>query len=181
MASVPAVELPVCQEKILHVLIELHDESGGAIRGKDVAARVDRNPGTVRNQMQRLKSLQLVEGVPGRHGGYKPTDAAYDTLEVRRGDDPDDESAVPIEHEGESVSRADVDDITFSSVHHPDLCRAEIHVQGSMTGMENGDSVVVGPTPDSNLVIEGRIDGIDDLNNVLVLRIDEMTAPGRTR
>lgn len=180
MASVPAVDLPVCQENILRVLIDRYDDTEGAVRGKDIATEVDRNPGTVRNQMQRLKTLQLVEGVPGRHGGYKPTPAAYDALEV--GTDPGADTAlVPIEHEGEPVPRAGVEDVTFSSVHHPDLCRAEVHVRGSLSRMGDGDRVVVGPTPGSSLVIEGRIDGIDDLNNVLVLRIEDMTAPGGGR
>ena len=57
------------------------------------------------------------------------------------------------------------------------LCRAEIHVQGSVRDIHEGDEVIVGPTPLSKLLIKGTVDGKDDTNNIVILRIDEMTAP----
>ena len=70
-----------------------------------------------------------------------------------------------------------IEEIDLSSVHHPELCRAEIHIQGSVREYHDGDSVTVGPTPLSKLVIEGTVDGKDDTNNILILRIDGMEAP----
>ncbi len=35
----------------------------------------------------------------------------------------------------------------------------------------------MGPTPLSKLLIEGTVDGKDDTNNILILRIDDMVAP----
>ncbi|MFC4438035.1 MULTISPECIES: Rrf2 family transcriptional regulator [Natrialbaceae] len=168
-----SIELTPSQKKILRALTNLHKKSEDAIKGEDIAEQVDRNPGTIRNQMQSLKALQLVEGVPGPKGGYKPTAAAFEALEIQQMDDP---ASVPIEHEGEPVEGVIVEEIDLSSVHHPELCRAEIHMQGTVD-IQEGDSVTVGPTPLSKLVIEGTLDGRDDTNNILILRIDDMAAP----
>lgn len=169
-----SIELTPSQKKILRALTNLHNETDDAIKGEDIAEQVDRNPGTIRNQMQSLKALQLVEGVPGPKGGYKPTAAAYEALEIQQMDDP---ASVPLEHEGEPVTDVIIEEIDLSSVHHPELCRAEIHVQGAIGTINEDDSVVVGPTPLSKLLIEGTVDGKDDTNNILILRIDEMVAP----
>ena len=169
-----SIELTSSQKTILTALINLHRETEDAVKGEDIADEVDRNPGTIRNQMQSLKALQLVEGVPGPKGGYKPTANAYEALDVDQMDEP---AAVPLLHNGEPVDTANVDEIDLSSVHHPDLCRAEIHVQGSVREFHEGDKVRVGPTPLSKLVVDGTVDGKDDTDNILILRIDDMRAP----
>jgi predicted transcriptional regulator len=169
-----SIELTSSQKSILTALINLYGEREDAVKGEAIAEEVDRNPGTIRNQMQSLKALQLVEGVPGPKGGYKPTSNAYEALDIQRMDEPAD---VPIFHEGEEVPGVNVDGIDLSSVHHPELCRAEIHVQGSVRNFHEGDSVTVGPTPLSKLVIDGTVDGKDDTANILILRIDDMRAP----
>ncbi|WP_096393645.1 Rrf2 family transcriptional regulator [Halorubrum trapanicum] len=169
-----SIELTSSQKSILSALINLYGEEEDAVKGEAIAEEVDRNPGTIRNQMQSLKALQLVEGVPGPKGGYKPTSNAYEALDIQRMDEPAD---VPIYHEGEQVEGINVDGIDLSSVHHPELCRAEIHVQGSVRDFHEGDSVTVGPTPLSKLVIDGTVDGKDDTANILILRIDDMRAP----
>ncbi|ELY90894.1 MULTISPECIES: Rrf2 family transcriptional regulator [Natrialba] len=169
-----SIELTPSQKKILRALTNLHKESEDAIKGEDIAEQVDRNPGTIRNQMQSLKALQLVEGVPGPKGGYKPTAAAFEALEIQQMDDP---ASVPIKHEGEPITDVIVEEIDLSSVHHPELCRAEIHLQGAISGIHEDDAVTVGPTPLSKLLIDGRVDGKDDTNNILILRIEDMVAP----
>jgi len=169
-----SIELTSSQKTILTALINLYRESESAVKGEDIAEEVNRNPGTIRNQMQSLKALQLVEGVPGPKGGYKPTANAYEALDVDQMDEP---AAVPLFHNDEEVENVNVDEIDLSSVHHPELCRAEIHVQGSVRDFHEGDAVQVGPTPLSKLVIRGTVDGKDDTNNILILRIEGMEAP----
>ncbi|PSQ35887.1 TrmB family transcriptional regulator [Halobacteriales archaeon QS_9_70_65] len=151
-----SIELTPSQKTILQELINLFRESESAVKGEDIAEQVDRNPGTIRNQMQSLKALQLVEGVPGPKGGYKPTANAYDALQIQEMDQPAD---VPLRHDGEAV------------------CRAEIRLQGSIADFEEGDDISVGPTPLSRLLIEGTLEGKDDTGNSLILTIDEMAAP----
>ena len=169
-----SIELTPSQKTILRALVDLYTQQDGAVKGEDIAEEVDRNPGTIRNQMQSLKALQLVEGVPGPKGGYKPTANAYEALDVNQMDEP---AFVPLFHDGEEVENVNVDEIDLSSVHHPELCRAEIHIQGSVRDFHEGDDVTVGPTPLSKLVIEGTVDGKDDTGNILILRIKDMRAP----
>ncbi len=169
-----SIELTPSQKTILTALINLHRETEDAVKGEDIAEEVDRNPGTIRNQMQSLKALQLVEGVPGPKGGYNPTATAYEALDVQQMDEP---ASVPLEHNGTPVEDTNIEEIDLSNVHHPELCRAEVQLQGSVRDYSEGDSVTVGPTPLSKLVIEGTVDGKDDTDNVLILQIDGMRAP----
>jgi hypothetical protein len=169
-----SIELTPSQRQILSALVNLHREREEAIKGEEIAEEVDRNPGTIRNQMQSLKALQLVEGVPGPKGGYKPTAAAYDTLEVQRMDEP---ATVAVEHEGEVLEGLNVEAIGLTSVHHPEECRAEAHIQGSIRDIHEGDRVRLGPTPLSKLVVEGVVEGKDDTENIVILTITDMRAP----
>ncbi|MFB6309549.1 MAG: Rrf2 family transcriptional regulator [Salinirussus sp.] len=169
-----SIELTPSQQTILQELVNLHRESESAVKGEDIAEQVDRNPGTIRNQMQSLKALQLVEGVPGPKGGYKPTAAAYDALGMQ---EIDHAAEVPLFHNGERVAEANVEEIDLTSVHHPEECRAEVTLRGSVADFHEGDSVTVGPTPLSKLRIDGTLEGKDDTSNTLVLTIDDMRAP----
>ncbi|WP_254534830.1 Rrf2 family transcriptional regulator [Halomarina litorea] len=169
-----SIELTSSQRKILQELINLYGVSEQAVKGEDIAERTDRNPGTIRNQMQSLKALQLVEGVPGPKGGYKPTANAYEALEIQELDEP---AEVPLFHNGERVPDANVQEIDLTSVHHPELCRAEIRLHGTLTQFHEGDEVRIGPTPRSKLLIEGVVDGKDESNNVLIVSTTKMEAP----
>jgi len=169
-----SIELTPSQKSILTALTNLHRQVEDTVKGEQIAEEVNRNPGTIRNQMQSLKALQLVEGVPGPKGGYKPTTNAYEALDV---DQMDEAAAVPLVHNDELVDNANVESIDLSSVHHPELCRAEIHLQGSVRDFHEGDEIIVGPTPLSKLRITGTLDARDDSNNILILQIDDMLAP----
>jgi len=169
-----SIELTTSQKRILTELVNLYNQRESAVKGEDIATNVNRNAGTIRNQMQSLRALQLVEGVPGPKGGYKPTATAYETLEIQQLDQ---QAEIPIERNGEEVTDSTVEEIDLTTVHHPDLCRAEISVRGTLSDYHKDDEVVVGPTPLSNLTVTGRVDGKDDTNGILVLKIDDMTAP----
>ncbi|WP_049996464.1 Rrf2 family transcriptional regulator [Halococcus sediminicola] len=169
-----SIELTDSQKKILQELVDLYRESESAVKGEAIADMVDRNPGTIRNQMQSLKALQLVEGVPGPKGGYKPTANAYSALDIEEMDEPE---SVPLSHNGEVVENVNVQEIDLLSVHHPEKCRAEIHIQGSVRDFHEGDTVTVGPTPKSSLAITGRVDGVVDTDNTIILDTQNMKAP----
>jgi len=169
-----SIELTSSQRDILSALVDLHREREDAVKGETIASEVGRNAGTIRNQMQSLKALQLVEGVPGPKGGYRPTTKAFEALDVQRMDDP---ASTPLSLEGDRQESLNVQEIDLTSVHHPELCRAEVTVQGSIRHIGDGDSVTVGPTPLSKLVIEGTVDGKQEAANTLVLKIDGMEAP----
>ena len=169
-----SIELTPSQKTILTALVNLSRSTEEAVKGEAIAQEVDRNPGTIRNQMQSLKALQLVEGVPGPKGGYKPTAAAFEALDIEEIDQP---AEVPLYRNGERVEGGNVEEIDLTSVHHPDLCRAEIVVRGSVKDFHDGDEVTVGPTPLSKLVVHGVVDGKDETSGIVILRIDGMEAP----
>ncbi|WP_296882082.1 CBS domain-containing protein [uncultured Methanobrevibacter sp.] len=155
------------QKEILQTLINLYQSSNGkSIKGEDIAEVMNRNPGTIRNQMQSLRSLGLVKGVPGPRGGYKPTIEAYHSLNISISDN---DSKVPIYINGERLDDISVARIEFTSVPQPTECEAAIKVLGSIKDLNLGDTVRIGPTPVNNLGVMGTIVGRDDMDNILLV------------
>lgn len=155
------------QKEILQTLINLYQSSKGkSIKGEDIAEVMGRNPGTIRNQMQSLRSLSLVKGVPGPRGGYKPTIEAYHSLNISVSDK---DSNVPIYKNDERVDNISVAKIEFTSVPQPSECEAAIKVLGSIKDLNLGDIIRIGPTPVNNLGVMGEIVGRDDMDNILLL------------
>jgi len=155
------------QKEILQSLINLYRKSNGrSIKGGEIAEIMNRNPGTIRNQMQSLRSLGLVKGIPGPRGGYKPTIKAYHTLNISAIDK---EALVPIFKRGKKVGDLNVARIEFTSIPHPGECEAAIKVIGNIKQLDLGDKVRIGPTPVNKLVINGIVVGRDDMDNFLLL------------
>ena len=155
------------QKEILQTLINLYQSSNGkSIKGEDIAEVMNRNPGTIRNQMQSLRSLSLVKGVPGPRGGYKPTIEAYHSLNISVSDK---ESKVPLYKNDERMEDISVAKIEFTSVPQPGECEAAIKVLGSIKDLNLGDIIRIGPTPVNNLGVMGEIVGRDDMDNILLV------------
>ncbi len=155
------------QKEILQTLINLYQSSDGkSIKGEDIAEVMGRNPGTIRNQMQSLRSLGLVKGVPGPRGGYKPTIEAYHSLNISVSDE---DSKVPIYKNDERMEDISVAKIEFTSVPQPSECEAAIKVLGSIKDLNLGDVIRIGPTPVNNLGVMGEIVGRDDMDNILLV------------
>lgn len=85
--------------------------------------------------------------------------------------------AVRLVHNENHTEDIGIAEIDLSSVHHPEICRAEVHIQGSIRDFHEGDQIIVGPTPLSKLQITGTIDGKDESNSILILQVDDMRAP----
>lgn len=155
------------QKEILQTLINLYQSSKGkSIKGEDIAEVMGRNPGTIRNQMQSLRSLGLVKGVPGPRGGYKPTIEAYHSLNIKVSEN---DSKVPIYKNDERLDDISVARIEFTSVPQPGECEAAIKVLGSIKDLNLGDTIRIGPTPVNNLGVMGEIVGRDDMDNILLV------------
>ncbi len=156
------------QKEILQSLINLYRKSKcTSVKCENIAQLMGRNSGTIRNQMQSLRSLGLVQGVPGPRGGYKPTLEAYHTLNIQ--DDPC-EIHVPIYVNGISVPDLSVNKIEFNSILKPGDCEATISVLGDIKQLDLDDEIKIGPTPVNNLTVTGTIVGRDDVDNVLLLK-----------
>jgi hypothetical protein len=94
------MDLSLIQKDILITLISLYHQHSHPIKGEEIAEVIRRNPGTVRNQMQALKAIGLVDGIPGPKGGYNPTARAYRELNLGLTEG---EYDVPISREGEII------------------------------------------------------------------------------
>jgi len=155
------------QKEILQSLINLYRQSDGkSIKGEEIAEIINRNPGTIRNQMQSLRSLGLVKGVPGPRGGYKPTIEAYHNLNIS---DINKETQVPLYKDDKILKDLTVAKIEFTSIPHPGECEAAIKAIGNIKSIDLGDKIRVGPTPVNKLVINGVVVGRDDMDNILLL------------
>ncbi|GGL70601.1 Rrf2 family transcriptional regulator [Halocalculus aciditolerans] len=166
-----AIQLQSSQKRVLEALVSLSKADERAVSGATIAAEVDRNPGTIRNQMQSLKALSLVEGIPGPKGGYKPTVDAYEVLDAERVDDPAD---VPVTRNGDPLPGLTVEEIDLTTVHDPERCRAEVVLAGSVRGFDAGDEVAVGPTPSTALRLTGVVDAVLRAEGTLTVDITEI-------
>lgn len=165
------MELSPIQKDILITLITLYHQSSHSIKGEEIAEVLKRNPGTVRNQMQALKALGLVDGVPGPKGGYSPTARAYKELNLG---DLEHQFEVPIFRGGEKVKGVRVTELGFTTLCHPDLCQAMVRIIGSVKLFRIGDMVSIGPTPVNKLLVRGEIFGMDENQQVLLISVSEM-------
>ncbi|KAF5415855.1 MAG: Inosine-5'-monophosphate dehydrogenase [Candidatus Methanogaster sp.] len=171
------MELTPIQTEILMTLINLFHQKGRAVKGEEIADVIDRNPGTVRNQMQALRMLGIVEGVPGPKGGYHPTGQTYDILDIS---DQPAKTITNIYRNGKLVDGATVCEIMFTTVQHPDTCHGRVRVIGDIRKFDNGDIIKIGPTPQNKLVIRGKVIGRDDTRNILIFAISDLiTLPKR--
>jgi predicted transcriptional regulator len=165
------MDLSLIQRDILITLITLYHQHSRSVKGEDIADMIQRNPGTVRNQMQALKTIGLVDGVPGPKGGYIPTALAYKelNLNVSEGD-----YDVSISRNGEIISGATVREIDFTTLCHPDICHAVIKLFGSAKLFEIGDQITIGPTPVNKLLLRGEVFGKDESEQLLLIATTEM-------
>jgi predicted transcriptional regulator len=165
------MELTSVQKEILSALVSLYRRNSRSIRGEEIAQMLGRNPGTIRNQMQSLKALQLVEGVPGPKGGYKATSAAYRELEL---DTMAEEAHVVLIKNGAEMSDVLIEEIDFMTVAHPDVCSAAIKVIGNIREFDVGDTLKLGPTPVNKLTLKGTVCGRNDAENKVIILVSEM-------
>jgi transcriptional regulator len=165
------MELTSVQKEILSALVGLYRRNSRSIRGEEIAQMLGRNPGTIRNQMQSLKALQLVEGVPGPKGGYKATSAAYRELEL---DTMAEEAHVVLIRNGAEMSDVLIEEIDFMTVAHPDVCSAAIKVIGNVREFDVGDTLKLGPTPVNKLTLKGTVCGRNDAENKVIILVSEM-------
>jgi predicted transcriptional regulator len=165
------MELALIQRDILTALINLQHQDRQAVKGEEIADLIDRNPGTIRNQMRSLKALNLVGAATGRNGGYSVTEEAYEAMNLNSYGD---EVAVPIAWNGVLIKGATASEIIFNNIMHSNHCGAVVRIIGNIRNFDIGDEVKVGPTSVSNLCIRGKVVGLDNTTSKLILNITEM-------
>jgi transcriptional regulator len=170
------MDLTPVQRDILTALINIHRGEGRAVKGEEIAELIDRNPGTIRNQMQSLKALNLVEGVPGPKGGYRATGSAYEALSL---DATGDVVDVPVVKNGVIVEGASATEIVFNKVMKSHDCGGVVRIIGNVRDFNVGDEIEIGPTPVNKLYIRGKIVGRDDTMSRLIFSVSTMISVPR--
>jgi predicted transcriptional regulator len=165
------MDLTPVQRDILTALINIHRVEGRAVKGEEIAELIDRNPGTIRNQMQSLKALNLVEGVPGPKGGYRATGGAFEALNIEATGDV---VTVPVIRNGVLMEGTTASEIIFNKVMQSQQCDGVVRIIGNIRDFNVGDSIEVGPTPVNKLYIRGKVTGRDDTMSRLIFHIEEM-------
>ena len=166
-----SLKLTPIQRETLMALITLYREKGEAVRGEDIAAFIKRNPGTIRNQMQTMKALGLVDGVPGPKGGYRATIKAYEAMGI---DLLPEEAIIKIRVNDKLIQDANVEEVSFTTIRHPNICKAEIQILGDMDLFKMGDRIIVGPTPVNKLIIKGIIEGKDTISSKILVDAEDI-------
>jgi hypothetical protein len=132
---------------------------------------IDRHPGTVRNRMQSLEELNLVEGIPGPKGGYKATNSAYEALNL---DGIDDTVVVPITKNGVEVDGATASEIAFNKIMKSNVCNGTVRIIGNVKDFDVGDKIRIGPTPVNKLYVGGVVEERDDTMSRLIFHVTEI-------
>lgn len=171
------MDLTPVQRDILTALINIYRVEGRAVKGEEIAELIDRNPGTIRNQMQSLKALNLVEGVPGPKGGYRATGAAYEALNIEASGEL---VTVPVMRNGVLMEGTTANEIVFNKVMNTQQCDGVIRIIGNIRDFNVGDDIEVGPTPVNKLYIRGTVRGRDDTMSRLMIHIDAMISVPKT-
>lgn len=161
------------QKEILSVLIELYGKKKEAIKGEDIAEMLHRTSGTIRNQMQTLKALGYVDGVPGPKGGYTPAIRSYEALGVEAVKNP---ILVRISRGNKPIEGIVVQKIIFTKVPHPTKCGAMITVLGDSRKIRDGEMITVGPTPVNHIIIKGVVIGRDDTKREIMIDAHSITS-----
>ena len=165
------MELTSIQIEMLNALIALYHQRKDCVKGAEIAKLINRNPGTVRNQMQSLKALRLVEGVPGPKGGYKPTTGAYDELSIQ---DVESEAVIPILRNGQPVEGVNVLEMSLTSVQHPNECHGTVRILGNLKLFDEGDTIEIGPTPVNKIILKGKVMYRDDARSLLLFELEKI-------
>jgi predicted transcriptional regulator len=167
------MDLTIVQKEILQELIAIYKEKNRPVKGTEIAIRLNRNPGTIRNQMQALRALNLVDGVPGPKGGYVPTSHAYRAVGLISSEE---EIVVPIYKGDERVEGVYVEKIVFDTVAHEKSCSSMIYIKGDTKIFNEGDVVKIGPTHHNKIIIFGKVAGRDDIDHILLIDVVGVTS-----
>jgi predicted transcriptional regulator len=153
------LNLPNTQREILTALVNLYQKKGCALKTVEIGEALNhRSPGTIRNLMQTMKGLGLVRGIAGPTGGYLPTELAFETLGFEQ-----EAEDIPI-YRNEKLS-----DVTFQEMRLRPPNSSILHVLGDIRDFKVGDKIKIASR---KLIISGRVEGRNDLNNTLLSSIE---------
>ncbi|CAD6492135.1 MAG: Winged helix-turn-helix transcription repressor,HrcA DNA-binding [Candidatus Argoarchaeum ethanivorans] len=156
------MKLTHVQLKMLQHLIRIYHIQNDVVRAEDIAEKINRNSGTVRNQMAILKSLHLVRSVAGSRGGYLPTEAAYQHLHTTNK-----KSNTRVYKNGKKVEDVGVEDILLNTT--KPLCSI-IRLSGNTHEFNIGDTITVYPILFKQ-ILDATVIGRDDTRSSIITKL----------
>jgi|Deesub1362A_J573_1020465.scaffolds.fasta_scaffold00079_44 hypothetical protein len=159
-------KLTAVQMKVLRTLVNLYLSGSNFVSSEDVAKILNKRPGTVRSHMQALRTLGLVEGVPGPRGGYRPTSRAYELLLNHEMS----EMAVEIFVNG-IQEELDVERIKLTALSNPNTHKAIISLSQE-ADLNSGDEISI--IYAKQLIIQGKVRRVED--NGLIVDVEKIVA-----
>ncbi|QKQ99706.1 CBS domain-containing protein [Metallosphaera tengchongensis] len=166
------------QREILLALIELYNREKKMIKSKEVADMISKDEGTVRNIILSLKVLGLVDSKPGPNGGYLPTLKAYEFVK--------NPTILPLLdklslYRGNIETDVKVENIELLDITNPSGNRVILKISGDPKKIRPGDSVRLGPTPYSRLVIEGVVLNTEEERREIIIDVKRMISIPKER
>lgn len=141
------------------MLVDLYQKKSCALKTVEIVNALNHGTmGTVRNLMQTLKVLGLVGSIAGPRGGYIPTERAYEALGFAS-----EAESIPI-YRNEILSEATLREMRIKP---PNI--SIFHVLGDIKSFNIGDRIKVAS---NKLIISGKVEGRNDLNNCLISSIE---------
>lgn len=64
---------------------------------------------------------------------------------------------------------------------NPDLSLMRLRVVGDVRRVAIGDNITVGPTPLSKLLISGKVRGVDNLDNLIIIDLESIVPEDRAK
>lgn len=165
-------KLSMSQREVLAALVELYERNKRMIKSKEVADLIKKDEGTVRNIIASLRSMGLVESKTGPSGGYIPTLKAFELL--RRPTLPS-YGYIRVYKDGRELDVA-VIGLELIDLLSPEGSRAVIRVTGNISQINVGDTLRMGPTPYTRVLIEGEVTHVDFMSGQISLAIKKLAA-----
>jgi predicted transcriptional regulator len=148
------------------------------IKSKEVADMIGKDEGTVRNIILSLKVLGLVESKPGPNGGYMPTLKAYEYVKNPSISPVYDKLSI---YKGLMEVDVKVSNIEIIDITNPKGNRVLLKVTGDLRKLKIGETIRIGPTPYTRLVIEGIILHIDETRKEVIIDVSRMVSIPKER
>lgn len=171
-------KLPYTYIQALNTLIELYNIYQRPVKSKEIAEKLNINEGTIRNAMIALRAMGFIESKTGPYGGYVPTQKALTLMKIPQTPLSLDLAPVTVNNlpSGLYVTRIELLDIL-----NPLANKAIVRVLGNMKSVRVGDTIRIGPTINSRVIIEGIVVDKNDARGELTITINKLIAIPKVR
>ncbi|QOJ79413.1 CBS domain-containing protein [Infirmifilum lucidum] len=163
--------------ELLVAVVQLYEANKRPVTSTEIAERLGKSDGTVRNSMSALKALGLIEARTGPNGGYVPTVKGLECVKapqaLERLWEP---LQVVVDDHPSRIYALELDLIGLTD---PAGVKATLRVTGSIHQLREGVRIRVGPTPRTRLMIAGIVSGVDFKRKEVLLSVETFVAVPR--